>query len=212
MRSKPSLIGVFSAAIANTIRCSLSKCRGEPAARERVLSDEELSLVWQALESFNATPSQCRFQYLSKLLITTGQRQNQISSLQPEWIDFANRTISFPAEIMKNRRPHAHYFGDLTEQYLQQLVRFDRFTAWPVFMTKLRARVDIPHFTPHDWRRTYATISARYVPPHVTERILAHAQPEGPIASIYNRHKYVDELRDAARSIVRAYNQYHFQA
>lgn len=173
----------------------------EPAARDRVLSPEELEATWLALETFTNSPAQLRFQHLSKLLILTGQRLNQISSLQPEWIDYKNQTITFPATVMKNRRTHIHHFSTPVADLLCQLTNYERFNSWPVFMRKLHEQLTIPHFTPHDWRRTYATISASLVPPHITERLLAHASPEGHVASIYNRFTYEPQLKEAATLI-----------
>lgn len=174
----------------------------EPPARERVLSGEELCEVWHALATFKNTPAKRRFQHLLKLALLTGQRQNQLSNLKPDWVDFDNRTITFPASIMKARKPHTHYFSTGADFYLRLLTHQSKFTSWPVFMRQLRNQLTIPHFTPHDLRRTYATLSAEVgIPPHITERLLAHSQPEGHIASIYNRYRYEKHLREAAELI-----------
>ena len=62
-------------------------------------------------------------------------------------------------------------------------------------------------WTLHDLRRTFATkLAGLKVPPHIVERLLNHKfgsiqnQTEGmvsAVAEIYNRHLYVDEMREA---------------
>jgi hypothetical protein len=53
----------------------------------------------------------------------------------------------------------------------------------------------------HDLRRTFSTIQAQLrTPPHITERLLNHVTGSlSPIARIYNRYEYLDEMREAAR-------------
>lgn len=181
---------------------SAIKMPKEPSSRERVLSDEELRMIWQRLYDFNQTKTQLRFAGLCRLLICTGQRLNQIASLKEEWIDHKRKVIHFPSEIMKNRRPHDYYYYNATGIYLAQYENRSVFTNAKKYLPALREQLPIPHFTLHDFRRTYATISSRVGnPPHLTERLLSHAQPEGNIASIYNRYRYEKELREAARKI-----------
>lgn len=57
----------------------------------------------------------------------------------------------------------------------------------------------IPHWTPHDLRRTFATnLAALQAPVHVTEKLLNHVSGTvSGVAAIYNRHSYMDEMRDA---------------
>ena len=59
--------------------------------------------------------------------------------------------------------------------------------------------VDIPHWTIHDLRRTFATIHAEIgTPIHITERLLNHASGStGGIVGIYNKYQYLDEMREA---------------
>ena len=61
----------------------------------------------------------------------------------------------------------------------------------------------IPHWTPHDLRRTCRTGMSGLkgsdgkpaVEPHIAERVLNHAQPG--IAGVYDRFAYLDEKRAA---------------
>lgn len=70
-------------------------------------------------------------------------------------------------------------------------------------MRELRASSGVDDFRLHDLRRTAATVMARQgVPPHVIERILNHitgstAESITSLGRIYNRHRYLDEMRSA---------------
>jgi integrase len=54
-------------------------------------------------------------------------------------------------------------------------------------------------WTLHHLRRTLATnLAALNMPPHVTERLLNHASGTiSGVATIYNRHGYMQEMREA---------------
>src|SRR5262249_5389169 len=73
--------------------------------RDRVLSPDELKIVWKATEQLGT------FGKLCQLLITTGQRANQISSLRAEMI--RDGSIAFPSDLMKNNRAHRIPYGSL---------------------------------------------------------------------------------------------------
>lgn len=74
-----------------------------PAGRSRVLSDDELRIVWQSL------PAAGIFETPYKLLALTGQRRDEIVSLQWDEIrdlDGDKPYILLPAARTKNRLPH----------------------------------------------------------------------------------------------------------
>ncbi|MEX2375459.1 MAG: tyrosine-type recombinase/integrase, partial [Dehalococcoidia bacterium] len=57
----------------------------------------------------------------------------------------------------------------------------------------------MPPWTLHDLRRTFATnLAAFQTPVHVTEKLLNHVSGTvSGVAAIYNRHTYMDEMREA---------------
>ena len=69
--------------------------------------------------------------------------------------------------------------------------------------SRAKARLDqvagVNDWTLHDLRRTAATQMARLgTAPHVIERILNHVSGSfGGVAGVYNRHSYLDEMREA---------------
>lgn len=186
-----------------------------PDAKERVLSDEELLPLWLATENDMATAFLTAYHYnpyhqLIRFLLLTGQRANQAAFLQEEWIDWDAMTITFPRQIMKGKREHVIPILPRTAAVLrgckprngyvfsQLSPRGAPFTAWSSQKKILDAKLTIPHWTIHDLRRTWSTIAARCdVPPHIISRVLAHVQPEGKVAAIYNRYKYHDQMKDA---------------
>lgn len=74
------------------------------------------------------------------------------------------------------------------------------FNGWSKSMGAFRKACGVDDFTLHDLRRTAATIMAEelQVLPHVIERLLNHVTGTiSPIGKIYNRAKYLPEIRTA---------------
>ena len=77
------------------------------------------------------------------------------------------------------------------------------FNGWSKSMDSLRRTCSVEDFRLHDLRRTAATMMAGLrIPPHIIERILNHvtgstAHSITPLGRIYNRHLYLDEMREA---------------
>jgi integrase len=63
----------------------------------------------------------------------------------------------------------------------------------------LRDSVDLPHWTPHDFRRYFSSTMARLgTPIHITEQLLAHATgSRNAVQRIYDRYQYFDEMKAA---------------
>src|SRR5262249_43086145 len=70
-------------------------------ARDRVLSDDELRLVWQAANKLGGT-----FGPLVKLLALTGQRRDEVAQMRWNEIDIDNRLWTLPPARVKNNQPH----------------------------------------------------------------------------------------------------------
>ena len=68
--------------------------------RERLLTTEELVAIWHAAETMGHYGRQVQ------LLILTGQRCNQIVSIQDQFVDANKMLITFPPAVMKNNRTH----------------------------------------------------------------------------------------------------------
>ena len=170
-------------------------------SRTRVISDAELKAIWEVCDG--------TFGLILKLLILTGQRRGEIAALHREWIDEDARTISFPASITKNGRAHTIPFGDKTYAILDGLGsdkllflarrRDAPFNGWGKSKAALDELSGVKRWTLHDIRRTFATRLAEMgIAPHIIERLLNHVTGTlSPIALVYNKAKYLEEMRAA---------------
>jgi integrase len=164
--------------------------------RERVLSAAEIVEVWRkALDT--------HFGRILKLCIITAQRRGELGAIREEWINKTDRTITFPASITKNRRPHTFPYPPIADPLLEGTGllfpargKDTPFNGWSKSKLALDKKLEnVAPFTIHDLRRTTATQIAQFTPPHIVERLLNHTQ-QGT-APIYNRHAYIEEMRVA---------------
>lgn len=77
-------------------------------ARKRVLSDDELVKVWRAADNFTEP-----FRSIVLLLILTGQRRVEVSSLHKTWVSHNQQTVTLPDTITKNKREHVVPLGPM---------------------------------------------------------------------------------------------------
>jgi integrase len=189
--------------------------------RDRVLSDDELCWLWGACELVGAP-----FGPLIKLLVLTGQRRDEVASLEWSELDLKRRLWTMPREKAKNNRAHEIQLSDAAIEVLQSIPRFDPALVFTTTGTrpvsgfsKARGRIDaamiearrrslslpedlpveIEAWTLHDLRRTAATGMARLnIPPHVVDKVLNHVSGTiRGVAAVYNRFEYLDERRAA---------------
>ena len=181
-------------------------------ARDRVLNDDELRLIWLAADG-EGYP----FGDVVKLLLLTGQRRLEVSGASWPEFDLKARTWLLPSARTKNKRRHLVPLSDAALDVLTGLPRFadgpflfglggrTEFTGYSkaksridVRITKLRER-PMPSWTLHDLRRTAATGMARIgVAPHVIEAVLNHISgSRAGVAGIYNTYAYEPEKRSA---------------
>lgn len=196
-------------------------------ARDRVLSDPELLLAWDAACALGGS-----FGAFFHLLILTGQRRQEVAGM--DWCELAHneQCWKIPANRSKNGVPHEVPLSPASVLVINSLAGGD---AWPrnglLFTTtgktpisgfaKLKIRLDeemnrrlanpsvAPHansnvdtissWRVHDLRRTVATGLQRLgVRFEVTEAILNHVSgARSGIAGVYQRHDWKDEKREA---------------
>lgn len=185
------------------------------AARDRVLSDDELTAVWSGAEAVGWP-----FEGLLKLLMLTGQRREEVAALAWEELDRACSTWVLPAVRSKNGKPHLIPLSAPAIAVLDQMVGGEE---WPakglVFSTtgktpvsgfsKVKRRLDdhlsaalaepVQQWRLHDLRRTVATglqrLGVRF---EVTEAVLNHSSgSKSGIAGVYQRYDWADEKRAA---------------
>ena len=173
-------------------------------ARDRVLSEEEIRLVWRALPDSD-------YGVIVKLLFLTGQRRDEIAALCWHEIDSRTNVITLPRERTKNGRPHTIPLAPTARTLLADIsVREGRefvfgknagpFSDWSHRKKKLDTAIaengkPLPPWTIHDIRRTVATGMADIgIQPHIIEAVLNHVSGhKGGIAGVYNRSSYAAE-------------------
>jgi len=175
-------------------------------SRTRVLIAEELKKVWKA-----AIEQGYPHGAAVRLLILTGQRRGEVSSLRWSWINERDRTITLPASITKNNTEHTFPFGQMIADILETILRLNStdllfparaneqcpISGWSKF--KHQMTDGVPGWTLHDLRRTFATnLAALGTPIHVTEKMLNHVSgAQSGIVGVYQRHTYAAEMREA---------------
>jgi integrase len=171
-------------------------------ARERVLSDAELKVIWNGHLDDD-------YGSIIKLLLLTGCRANEIGRLR--WDEVHDEQIILPGARTKNNRAHIVPLSEPAKVILAGLQRrpdracvFGRrqdtgFSGWSAAKRDLDARAEIEHWTVHDIRRTVATRMAELgVQPHIVEAVLNHVSGhKGGVAGVYNRATYDKEKREA---------------
>jgi integrase len=208
-RTRASLSALYSWAMkeglvtANPI--ALTNKHGEQA-RERVLSDNELVIIWNACLDDD-------YGRIIRLLMLTAQRLSEISDLRQSEVKPEKGLIELPGSRTKNKRPHQIPMSETVVAILAAQPKtegrdlmFGPFSCFTAAKAKLDARIaeanggkPLPHWTTHDLRRTAATRMADLgVLPHMIEAVLNHVSGhKGGIAGIYNRATYAAEKAQA---------------
>jgi integrase len=88
------------------------------AARDRVLSDNDLALVWRGAGTLGYP-----FAPLFQLLIVTGQRREEVSGLAWSELDRASATWSLPANRAKNGQAHIVPLSPAAMEVIDNLAR-----------------------------------------------------------------------------------------
>jgi integrase len=200
-----------------------SPCEGLSApssekTRDRVLSDEELRLVWVAAGELGFP-----FGPIVRLLVLTGQRRAEIAESSWSEIDLKKKLWVIPASRTKNGRAHDVPLSPAAIEILAALPRFARSggeqdfvfsgrTTPPSGYSRAKTRLDratgqpMPPWVIHDIRRSVASGMAGIgVSLPVIERCLNHVSGSfGGIVGVYQRHCYADETRAALDAWARA--------
>ena len=197
-----------------------------PPPRERVLTDAEVKLIWQAAQDLAAP-----FDAFVRLLLLTGQRRSEVSGMAWGELDRDSATWTIPVDRAKNKAANivplsAIVLAEvdaLAQKALGGVFSSER-PVWPETglvltttgttpisgiskakakldseMTKLADGEPIEPWRFHDIRRTVATGLQRLgVRLEVTEAALHHLSgSRAGIVGVYQRHEWKDEKRAA---------------
>ena len=213
---------------------SASPCVGleaptEERTRERVLSDDEIRLAWNAFGACGWP-----FGEICRLLILTGARRDEVAGMRWSELELASAKWTLPPSRTKNRREHIVPLTDAAMRIIEGLPRIEGKEGL-VFTTTGRSSVSgfsnakaaidravlkalreeaeargedpVAVMAPspwvvHDLRRTVATGLQRLgTRLEVTEACLNHVSgSRGGIVGVYQRHEYFDEKRAALQA------------
>jgi integrase len=183
--------------------------RNDEITRDRVLTNDELKVIWAA------TDDEGDYSAIVRLLLLTGCRAAECGSVS--WAEIVDGRIVLPAARTKNARDHVVPLSAPAQTILEARPRmldsdfvFGRarsgrgLTGWSSCKTRLDARikaagVEIAPWRIHDCRRTVATGMAELgVLPHIIEAVLNHVSGhKRGVAGVYNRATYENEKRAA---------------
>lgn len=182
--------------------------------RKRVLTDDEIKLLWEALDLENMDIDIYRVSKLAlKLILLTGQRPGEVCGMA--WAELDDDGFwNIPEERMKNGDPHRVPICSMAQEVIEEARGYSGENDY-VFASSYKlgrpmtrhavSRAVARHwedmgieekFTPHDLRRTLRTrLADIHVTDIVAERVLGH-KLQGMLA-VYNQHSYDSEKRDA---------------
>lgn len=192
---------------------------GEERPRARILTADEIRIIWTKLESAEmAEPTKLSL----KLLLVTAQRRGELTFAKWNHFDLDGKTWTIPISLLKSahsRRdgpePHVVPLSALALELLEKLktlsgespsvlpahasARHIRSYSESVLSRAVRQNREhfgIPEWTPHDLRRTAASFMTKLGVPRLhVEKVLNHST--GDIAEVYDRHDYLPEKRAA---------------
>ncbi len=183
--------------------------RNPVKSRERVLSESELPLFWDALGAVDDPVVGIAL----KMVLLTGQRPGEVAHMRREhirdgWWDLPGAPLSslgWPGT--KNAQSHRVWLPKPAQALIAQLnnavtatgfvfpaARGGPITGLDAVMRRVSAKIGTEAARPHDLRRTHgSTITALGFGRDAMNRIQNHR--EGGIADVYDRHHYESETK-----------------
>jgi integrase len=200
----------------------MARTKPRERARTRVLSDDEIRIIWPLLAEAGT------FGAMLKTLLLTAQRRDEVATMIWKEID-KDGIWTVPAERYKTKRPNhvplsraalAIIEGQSRAEGCDYIFPSRSKTPFSGF-AKSKSALDkavqkqvrdgetaepLPNWTLHDLRRTAKTLMARAgVRPDISERVLGHVI--AGVEGTYDRHSYADEKRDALEKLAAMINR-----
>ena len=184
--------------------------------RARVLTDEEIKMLWKALEVKNKMIDMYVVSKLAmKMILLTGQRPGEVCGMT--WDELDDSFWNVPAARMKGNADHRVPLSNMALEVIEQARPYSGdsryvfrsshkedspMTAHALSRALVRHwqemgyKEDAERFTPHDLRRSLRTrLAALGIQDVIAERVLGH-KLQGVLA-VYNRYGYDQEKRQA---------------
>jgi len=184
----------------------MARIKSRERARSRILTDDELRLVW------SVAGNQGAFGRLIRFLLLTGARRSEAAEMK--WIELDGADWLLPAARNKTK---LDLLRPLSAQAMTVLGPRPDDVTW-VFtidgvralqgFSELKSKFDrampevIPDWRLHDLRRTSRSLMSRAgVPTDHAERVLGHVI--GGVRAVYDRHDFRDEKAEALAKLAR---------
>jgi integrase len=195
--------------IVQTTPCAAISAPSKTNQRDRVLSEDEIRSFWNNLGKAKMSQES---RLALKLQLLTAQRRGEIATAAWDDLDLDSGWWTIPAERSKNNLPHRVPLSPQAMQIIEELRALNNKSEWvfpsprgkkpitPDSITRALLRnldkLKTSHFSPHDLRRTSASkMTAMGISRLVVSKILNHV--ESGITSVYDRHSYDQEKRQA---------------
>lgn len=186
---------------------------GVERARDRVLSDDEIHLLWNNLDTVmggrllkNGQSTSPYTRDILRLCLITGQRVGEVTGMTRDEVDIPSRVWNLPASRTKNGHAHAVPLSNLAIEIIERAEsegpRLFPMTSHAVARAIARVQTDfgLPRWTAHDLRRTALTGMAKLgVSPTVIGHVANHRTTThgGITASVYIHYAHDKEKRQA---------------
>jgi integrase len=179
---------------------------GRAPRRDRVLTDGELRAIWRAAEEAGYPHGS-----IIRVLMLTGQRVNEVARARWSEVDLDSALLTVPPDRMKvDGAGHTVPLSPLVVTILRETcqchpvyifskTRGRPFSGFSKAKVALDRRLELPHWTLQDIRRTVRTrLTGIGVPREVAEEVVAHKK-QG-IVKVYDLHRFDAEKRAALQA------------
>jgi integrase len=179
--------------------------RSKPKSRERILTGTEIRTLWKSTQELPVPLGQ----YV-RFLLLTGCRRSEAAGAT--WSEFQSGEWTIPAHRHKSKADATVALSAAAKAVLAELPRiegcdfvFTRDGRKPMSgFSRAKETIDgasgLQNWTLHDLRRTARSLlSSAGVDADIAERCITHVIPG--VRGIYDRHKYVEEMRIAFEAL-----------
>jgi integrase len=189
----------------------MARTKPKDRARKRILDDQEIRDLWEALGGLNGKAPAC-FPAFVRTLFLTGTRLRMVSDMT--WQEIESRDWIVPGNRNKSGLEHLVPLTDTVPLIGSKhngfvfssdggKTAFKGFSkakaALDAKLTEIRkrdGRLPMKHWTFHDLRRTARSLLSRAgIANDIAERVLGHVIPG--VRGVYDRYEYRDEKKDA---------------
>jgi integrase len=183
---------------------------GEAKTRERVLSDDEICLLWVVLPE--AVHRSKAVQNIIKLCLVTAQRVGEVAGMHRDELDLKRGLWTIPGTRTKNKHKHIVPLSAFAIELLKGADAGEWIFpngngdgplpghAVAKTITKAQYRFGLAHWTAHDLRRTaVSNMAALGVKPIVLGHVINHRSvtKAGVTLSVYQHYDYAKEKEEA---------------